>query len=54
MISLGDLLVFIGAVGVTVVYVTVLHHFISQSEKRDNPHNPSNPEEHAPDNKRRE
>jgi hypothetical protein len=54
MISLGDLLVFMGAVSITVIYVTVLHHFISRSEKGDDSQNHSHPEQHVPDNKRHE
>ena len=40
MISPGDLIVFLVAVGITVAYVFVLHHFISKSETEARPPKP--------------
>jgi len=37
MISPGDFLVFVGVVVITLIYVIVLHHFISRSEQDDPP-----------------
>ena len=51
MISPGDLLVFIGVVGIMAVYLAVLHHFISQSEKGESPGDSPDPKPNHPDDK---
>ncbi len=35
MISLGDFLVFVGAVGVAVTYILIVHHFMKGSPEED-------------------